>query len=941
MRHGTLAFTDRPLDYGMRWLDAARTRLRLLLTPRAAEARMSREFEFHIEMETERLRRESGLDPLEARRQALATFGGVENYKEELRDGRGLAWLAGMSLDLKLGLRMLVKYPGLTIVGVVGMAVAVAIGAVAFAVVSTVIDSRLPLDQGDRIIAIQNLDLRRNDEGRQTHLHDLAVWREALSTVEQIGAYRTIDRNLITPGGRAEPARVAEMTASGFRVARVAPLLGRYFSADDEREGAPPVVVLGFDLWQNRFGGRPELVGSTIQLGATRHTVVGVMPHGFAFPINNRVWTPLRLDPSDFARGEAPRIDVFGRLAPGATLDDAQRQVTTIGQRLAAAHPETHANIRPRVLPYARAFIDSPELAWAFHLVQVLVSMLLVVIGTNVAILVYARTATRAGEIAVRCALGASRARVVMPLFAEAFVLSVAAAAVGVAAAGFGLEQIETFVSHAGGEQVPFWMHFRVTPGLIAYVAGLAVLAAVIVGVVPALKATRREVHANLQQLIAGGSGLRLGRSWTVLIVTQVAIAVAILPVALHGIGEWVRHEVTGPAASTKEFLTATLHLDREGTVSSDADTGDTRYAVLEEELVRRLEAEPGVSHVVRTSAVPGDEPSVRIETERAAQASDRDAVAGAAGRAVGVARVDLGFFAAFDVPILAGRSFLPGDADAAATAVIVNRSFVQQVIGGGDPLGRRVRRVFQASVANAQTSRWYEIVGVVPDFPHATHASDLAPRLYQPMLRDAGQPLVKRTVLRRALSRTQPMLAETGHAVTLAIRVRGAAPATFAGRLRELAVAVDPMLRLSAVATLDGTLREKMAVNRLIFLAVALMTLSVTLLSAGGIYALMSFTITRRRREIGIRSALGAAPRFVLAGVLSRAIAQIAVGITIGVAVAGLLDWLNSGGMLGGRGVLLLPAVAVLMATVGVLAALGPARRALRIQPTEALRAD
>jgi predicted permease len=916
----------------MSWIDATLARARLLFARRAAESRFDEEIRLHIELETERLVRDQGLDPNEARRRAFVAFGGVQNHKEALRDGRGLAWLAGMSLDLKLGLRMLVKYPGLTLIAVVGMAVAVAIGAVTFSVLYTAIDSTLPLAEGDRVVAIRNVNAGTNDEGRPTHLHDLVTWREELRAVEGLGAYRTIDRNLITRDGRPEPVRIAEMTASGFRLTRVPPVLGRYFHDDDERKGAPPVVVIAHSVWQSRFAGRPDVVGQTLQLGATTHTVIGVMPQGFAFPINNRVWTPLRLDPSDFQRGNAPAIDVFGRLTPTATLADARLQLTTIGQRLATAYPKTHEHLRPQVLPYTLAFIDSPELIWAFNVFQVLISMIVVVIGTNVAILVYARTATRTGEIAVRTALGASRGRIVMQLFGEAFVLSAAAATVGVVAARVTLQQANALASQVGGEQIPFWMQFGVSPGVIVYVAGLAVLAAVIVGVLPALKATRRRVTASLQQLSpGGGSGMRLGKTWTVLIVAQVALAVAILPVTIDGIAKWVQRGMTKPAFATNEFLTASLRLDREGLGTDDREVFEgafaSRYASLQAELVRRLEAEPGVATVVLANAVPGDEPGVRLEVEASPstpklEAVEPNAAASAAGFLVGVGRVDLDFFDAFDVPVLAGRGFQSGDLTEGAVAVIVNRSFVQQVFGGGDPLGRRIRPALKdgdATAESVQRSPWYEVVGVVPDFPKAADSRTLLPKMYQPMVRGAVYP------------------------VTLAIHVRGADPATFANRLRDLTVAVDPMLRLGGVRALDGGLGDDLerAMDRFIFVAVVLVTLSVLLLSAGGIYALMSFTITRRRREIGIRAALGAGPRRVLGSILSRAAGQIAIGIAVGIALTGLMQVAANGAMMSGRGVLLLLAVAALMGAVGVVAALGPARRALRIQPTEALRSE
>jgi predicted permease len=720
------------------------------------------------------------------------------------------------------------------------------------------------------------------------------------------------------------------MTASGFRLTRTPPLLGRYFDEDDERPGAPPVVVIGHAMWRNRFGGQADVVGQTLQLGATPHTVIGVMPEGYAFPINNRLWTPLKLNPSEFERGKAPAIDVFGRLAPGATIDEARLQLTTIGQRLTALHSNTHEHIRPRVLPYTLAFIDSPELVWAFHLVQVLISMLLVVIGTNVAILVYARTASRMGEIAVRTALGASRGRIVMQLFGEALVLSALAAMVGLAAAQLTLRQVNALASQMAGDQIPFWMHFGVSPGVIVYVAGLAVLAAVIVGVLPALKATRRRVTSTLQQLSAGGgSDMRLGKTWTVLIVAQVAVAVVLLPLTIGGIEKWVRRGMTKPAFPTREFMAASLRLDREGPGTDDAQAFQgafaTRYSSLQTELVRRLEAEPGVSNVVVASAVPGEEPTVRVEVAGASSAAKpgtprADAAASAGGYRVGVARVDLDFFDAFDVPILAGRAFQPGDVSVDGTAIVVNRSFVTQLLGGGDPLGRRVRPAMRdgdAAAEGVERGPWYEIVGVVPDFPQAVDAKTLLPKMYYPM---------------------RPGIV---HPVTLAIRIRGADPAGFAGRLRDLAVSVDPMLRLGGIRTLDGPGADiEKAMDRFIFVAVILVTLSVLLLSAAGIYALMSFTITRRRREIGIRVALGAGPRRVLGNILVRAAGQIAAGIGVGLALVTLIQATSDNGMTA-RAVLIFVTVAALMAAIGVAAALGPARRALRIQPTEALRSE
>jgi hypothetical protein len=419
---------------------------------------------------------------------------------------------------------------------------------------------------------------------------------------------------------------------------------------------------------------------------------------------------------------------------------------------------------------------------------------------------------------------------------------------------------------------------------------------------------------------------MRLGRTWTVLIVAQVAIAVMTLPIAIAGVDQWVRHRLRGPGFAAEQFLTAQLHLDREGAEAEDPRTSRvefaTRYAEVEAELVRRLEAQPGVEDAVLVSDLPvrDFEDAVRMQVDRAPDAAGREMVgAAAATRRVAISRVDTGFFHAFNIPLLAGRGFEAGDVSADATGVIVNRSFVEQLLGGTDPLGRRVRRAARSSDASPNhvpAGPWYEIVGVVPDFPRPLKPKVLEPRLYHAMVPGSTHP-----------------------AFVIA-RVKGVPVETLAGSLREIAVAVDPLLRLESIGTLEDRLNQDAADQILILLVVAV-SLSVVLLSAAGIYALMSYTISVRRRDIGIRSALGAASGTLLRGVLSRAAGQIATGIALGTALAGVMAQAMITGGLDRRDIALLLAGAALMMGVGLLAAAGPARRALRIQPTEALKGE
>lgn len=457
--------------------------LRLLSVFRStrAEADLAREIRAHLQLLEDGFV-EKGLSREEARFAARRAFGGVEQAKEHHRDARSFRWMAGLGLDLKLGLRMLAKYPGLTIVGGLGMAVGVAIGASSFAFLYSSLHPTLPLDEGDRIVGLENWDTVWNNQEERS-LHDFVAWRGELTRVQDVSAFRMLSRNLIAADGRAEQVPVAEMSASGFRVARVPPLLGRYLTDDDERAGAPPVLVIGYDVWRTRFAADPSVVGRTARVGSVVHTVVGVMPQGFAFPISHRLWTPLRVNASDYDRRRGPNVTIFGRLAPGATLADAQVELAAIGQRAAIDFPKTHERLRPRVVRYTELWFDDGSRA-EMHLVQVLITMLLVVICVNVSGLVYARTAMREAEIAMRTALGASRARIVGQLFAEALVLSLAATAAGLVLAGITLRQANAIAGRLAAQfefgAIPFWMEFGLSPGTVAYAIGLAVLGALI-----------------------------------------------------------------------------------------------------------------------------------------------------------------------------------------------------------------------------------------------------------------------------------------------------------------------------------------------------------------------------------------------------------------------------------------------------------------------------
>ncbi|HEX6164685.1 MAG TPA: ABC transporter permease, partial [Vicinamibacterales bacterium] len=433
-----------------------------------AETDLNREIHSHLQLlEDDYVSK--GMTRDQARDAARRAFGGVEQAKEHQRDARGFRWMDNWRIDLALGARMLRKYPGLSIIGGAGLAIGIAIGTAFFAFFYSYIYATIPGPDGDRIVGLENWSIKTNNEVRQS-AHDFITWRDELETVQELGAFRTVSRTLVAPGAAAEPVPVAEITAAGFGVPRVQPRLGRAFTAADEAPGANAVLIIGSDVWASRFNGDPAIVGREVRLGEVVHTIIGVMPEGFEFPINHSYWTPLRLDPSRHARRAGPAIFIFGRLAPHATIDEAQAELSTIASRASDRFPDTHADLRARVMPYAHPIMDIQGItSWQFATMQALVSVLLLIVALNVAILIYARTATRQGEIAVRTALGASRGRLVMQLFIEALVLCGLSAGAGVLLSQLGLRMGHAIMETEVG-RLPYFMAVGIPAPAYAYV---------------------------------------------------------------------------------------------------------------------------------------------------------------------------------------------------------------------------------------------------------------------------------------------------------------------------------------------------------------------------------------------------------------------------------------------------------------------------------------
>jgi predicted permease len=818
---------------------------------------------------------------------------------------------AGISLlDIKLGARMLRKEPMLTTVAILALGIGIPLTLMpAHALFS--ITAPLPVDEGERLAGIRTWDLETNRRAPGS-LHDFEALRRELTTFEAVAASRAEEWNLYSEDGRVEPVSGAVISATAFDILRVPPLLGRPLQAADEVVGAPDVVVIGAPLWESRFGSDPEILGTTIRLGHTPHTVVGVMPESFAFTLFDQLWIPLRDDPADYPGGGGASVEVFGRLADGASMDQAGAEVEAVRQRMATERAGSVGQFQGQVVTMPIWISQSIETITTdpyVYLAQFVFIGLLAIVCGNVGIMVLARTANRSHEIAVRAALGASRGRIVSQLFVEALVLALLATGLGLLVAdryAFRLRPL--------WREVPPWVDLGIGWQTALLALGLGVVCAGGASVIPALRATGRSVHGTLQRSTGGRTIIGFGAGSTALIVAEVALAVAALSWGATFIGTAFVDTSGEMGIDLERYVAARLRIPNTVPVTGRAVAYSndlaTQLSTTQVELKRRIASEPGVLSVAMTRSLPG------TQHARARFRVEGDDLDGAPSFLAFSGTVDVDFFRDMGHPILAGRDFNPDDIPegpmAHHSAVIVNTRFVDEVLGGRSPIGMRIQRPTRRD----DPSPWYEIVGVVGPFGMN----------WMNPARDAGV--------------YHPAGPGEYYPVNYVIEVGGDA-VDFVPRLRALATEVDPTAMIEEPMLLSEVTNGMMAELRFVALAVVFIAGIAVFLPTAGLYALVSCTVAQRTREIGIRTALGARPRNIVVTIARRAVGQLAAGVVLGLAFAAVImgneyqqDQLFEH--------VKAPAVTmVVLATllVGTLACLVPTLRGLRIQPMETMR--
>jgi predicted permease len=802
--------------------------------------------------------------------------------------------------DIRYAARGLARTPGVSAIAVVALALGVGLTTVMFSIVYGAMYRGLPFEGGERIMGLNRSRPEEGDFRIGVPIHDFRDWQERQRAFEGLAAFTSGTVN-VRAAEQPERYSGAFVTANTFELLGVTPMIGSGFGSEDERPGGTVPLLLGFRAWRDHFGSDRGVLGRSVTVNGEPGVIVGVMPEGFLFPEAEEVWVPLRQDHVAVARGESCCVTVFGKLREGVTLDAALAELQGISSALAAEHPATNEGIVAVIRPFTEDFLGPEERSTLLAMLATVI-LVLFIACSNVANLLLARAATRTKDVAIRTSLGASRARVILQLLAEAMVLATGGALLGTALAYVGIGMFDRAVAPTNP---PFWFSFRLDGPILAFVIGVSALAALLSGVIPAWKASSSDLNAVLKDESRGTSSLQIGRLSRWLVVAEVAMSVALLVASGLMIQSVVRLKQMELPFPTKDVFTARVGI-------FDARFPDPEARVrFWEEVEGRISALAGVQSAGLATGLPGVGSGFTSFTVSGESYLAEDDVPSAR-----TATVTSGFFDVFGVEPLQGRVFGAQDARDAALALVVNQSFVREFFPDGQALGRQIRLGGLQS-----TQGWREVVGVVADLS----------------MEGVGEPNPG------SLSGFYVPLAQSdGPFMSIVARTAGEPLALTAG-VREQVAAADPDTPIYFVATLQARIDEETWFYGVFGTLFAVFGMAALFMASVGLYGVMSFSVSRRVQEMGIRMALGAEARQVTQLIIGQGMRQIAVGIVLGTGLAVLvargLQILFLGAKPWDPGTYAL--VFAVLAATGFVASWVPARRATLIDPSEALRGE
>jgi putative ABC transport system permease protein len=806
-----------------------------------------------------------------------------------------------LAQDIRFGVRSLLRAPAFTAVALLTLALGIGGSTAIWSAVDAVLLRPLPYPEPERLVAVWTSEPKRGKPTGSNSYPDFEDYRAQTASFEDLAAFHSRGYTL-TGGSEAERLLGGRVSAAFFPLLRVSAYLGRTFTPDDDRPGAPPVALLTHGLWQRRFGASPGVVGRSLTVDGEPHTVVGVLPASFAFPMDleeAELFTPMAREDEESRRERGMHyLAILGRLGAGATLEGARAELGGVSARLAQSYPESNEARVAVALPLHEEIVGGAKAGLLILLGAV--GLVMALACANVANLLLARASARERELAVRTATGASRGRLVRQLLTESLLLAGLGGVLGLALAFWGVDLFRALAP----SDLPRLGEMRVDERVLAFGFLLSVLTGLAFGLLPAWRAARVDVVRGLCEGGSAGSAPAGQRLRSSLVVAEVALCL----VLLVGAGLLLR--------SLAAVLTTDPGFAAQGVVTMRLTLPDSRYATSAERVVfyrsllERAAAVPGVKAAGLASPLPmgGDQWVTSVEPEGRPKAAPSDRLLGA------YKAVSPSYFAAMGIALRKGRAFTDGDDRSAPRVVVLSELMARQCFPGEEAVGRRV--AFGTSIDDDPEDALWEVVGVAADAANVRLDRAPEPAFYVP--------------------HAQHPWSFAG----LVVRAEGD-PRSVAGSLRREVKAIDadvPAYRIKTLAELVADTTAQRRFNAVLVAAFALVGLT---LAAVGIYGVVALQVSQRTREIGIRVALGADRSLVLRLVLGQALRLVVTGVAFGLlgaaatsrTVAGLLYRVPA----------LDPAtyltVPVLLLLAGLLASALPARRALRIAPYAALR--
>jgi len=873
---------------------------------RQRENRLSEEIQAHLEMLADE-HQARGLSPADARLAAHRAFGGVDQLKEQYRDRRGFPVVDGLLQDLRYASRLIVRDKWFSAATVAALALGIGATATMGSILYCMNLRDLPFANPAALVAVGGEPNR--SQGGQVSYAIFDAWRSSARGITGMAAYAGVPINLGDEQLATDQFAGTFISHNGFSLLGERPVLGRDFVADDDRLGAAAVVIIGHRVWTDRYGADPSVIGRAVRANGQPATIIGVMREGFMFPVDSQVWQPFMALPAmQTAAGSQRPVQIVARLSDGLSPEAEHAELTAIVSTLATV-PEADRTRRPVVMPLNEAYFGS-ALQPVPMMMLAAVGIVLLIACSHAASLLLARASARSREMSMRAALGASRGRIIRQLLVESVFLALMAGVLGIAIATAGLR---LFAAETAGFGMPYWARFTFDVELFGYVSLLCLATGIGFGLLPALQMSKTNLASTLNQ--GGRSGMTNARgrqTTTVLLVGELALTVTLLA----GAGALVQ-SANVVSRSDHTIDLKNLWSYRLALPQPQYEAKDKRldfYRRLDE----RLAAAPGVESAALAGSMPfnaRESRLIRMDNESVDSVAGDSGSAPASGPAATARLVAVGsrYFDTLGLTVIRGRRFEDLDVPTRSQSALVNERFVERFSAGVEVVGRQVVLVNERTPG--QPAERFTIVGIAPAMRQEVAAGQ-TPVVYVPHV-------------------TQP-------ATTAALIIRGN-PERFAEVLRQEVRRIDPDLPLFNLVSLERISDSSRWIQRILSTAFSVVAVIAVVLSTLGLYALAAYSTTQRTQEVGVRIALGATGPQVLWLFLRRTLFQVSLGLTIGLAGAVALGTVLEGVLVEVRAnrPLTLAGVAILLVGISIAASLLPARKASRLDPVAALRAD